>query len=663
MCTLIIYNMNIIGIEVYCMKYHFLKVCTVSPNLRLADCKYNTEQIIKSLQEATRQGASLAIYPELCISGYSCADLFFQSTLLDESENSIRQILKASQSLEIVAVVGTVLLKDNSLYNVAIVLSKGKILGIIPKTYLANYGEFYEKRWFASAHNLVTETVSFAGQTCVISPYLIFKCQTIPYFILGIEVCEDLWSTIPPSLFHSLAGATVLANLSASNEIIGKAQYRRDMIAQQSAKTMSAYLFTSSNIGESTSDLVFSGHQLIYENGYLMTESNLFTEKTTISYAIIDLERLIKERMRGNKFNQTKPLQSLNYHCIPFELNVSDADFDRYVEPHPFVPQDESKRKERCKEIFDIQAHGLARRMKHIHSDYLIMGMSGGLDSTLALLVCMKAARYCNLPSSAVMGVTMPGFGTTDRTYQNAINLMKILGVTLKEISIVEATSQHLKNIQHSLDNHDTTYENAQARERTQILMDLANQYNGIVVGTGDLSELALGWATFNGDQMSMYGVNSSVPKTLVRHLIDYVAYYESEPMVQEILFDVLDTPVSPELLPPNSKGEIAQKTEDLVGPYELHDFFIYYALRFGYQPSKIYFLAQKAFKDKYSSEIILKWLKTFYKRFFTHQFKRSSMPDGPKVGSVCLSPRGDLRMPSDAYSEMWLKDLEHITL
>ncbi len=644
------------------MKYHFLKVCTVSPKLRLADCKYNTEQIIKSLQEVARQGASLAIYPELCITGYSCADLFFQSTLLEEAEHGICKILEASRSLEIVAVVGTVLLKDSQLYNVAVVLSKGKILGIVPKTYLPNYGEFYEKRWFASAHHLVTENMDFAGQTCVISPHLIFKCQSIPYFVLGIEICEDLWSMLPPSLFHSLAGATVIANLSASNEIIGKAQYRRDMIAQQSAKTMSAYLYTSSNMGESTSDQIFSGHQLIYENGYLMAESELFTEDTTISYAMIDLERLIKERIRHTNFNQTKLFQTLNYQSISFELKESNSPFNRCVEPDPFIPKDETKRKERCQEIFNIQVHSLARRMKHVRSDYLIIGMSGGLDSTLALLVCVKAARYCNLPPSAVMGVTMPGFGTTDRTYQNAIHLMKLLGVTLKEISIVESTRQHLKDIGHAQDLHDTTYENAQARERTQILMDLANQYNGIVVGTGDLSELALGWATFNGDQMSMYGVNSSVPKTLVRYLIDYVAHYESEPLAQEILFDILDTPVSPELLPPNSNGEIAQKTEDLVGPYELHDFFIYYCLRFSYKPSKIYFLAQVAFKDKYSPEVILKWLKTFYKRFFTQQFKRSSMPDGPKVGSVCLSPRSDLRMPSDAYSDIWLKDLESIT-
>lgn len=644
------------------MKYHFLKVCTVSPSLHLGDCTYNVEKIIDSLNQVAHKGVSLAVYPELCITGYSCGDLFFQSTLLEEVEKGIQKILEASENLELVAVLGIPLLHSDNLYNTAVVICKGKILGIIPKTNLPNYGEFYEKRWFASAHSITNDNVYYAGQSCILSSHITFKCDSIPYFQLGVDICEDLWSTIPPSLFHSLAGATVIANISASNETIGKAQYRREMIAQHSAKTISAYLYTSSNLGESTTDLVYSGHQLIYENGYSLAESDLFNEETTITYALIDLERLIKDRIHVNLSTQSTLLKSLNYQCVHFNLKETECCFNRYIDPYPFVPQEESKRKDRCKIIIDIQAHGLARRMKHAKVDYLIMGMSGGLDSTLALLVCVKAAHYCNLSPSAVMGVTMPGFGTTDRTYQNAVNLMKLLGVTLKEISIVDATTHHLSTIDHPLEVHDTTYENAQARERTQILMDLANQHNGIVVGTGDLSELTLGWATFNGDHMSMYGINSSVPKTLVRYLIDYIAHYESEPMVQEILFDVLDTPVSPELLPPDNNGDIAQKTEDLVGPYELHDFFIYYVLRLGYTPSKIYFLAQQAFKDSYSSATILKWLRIFYKRFFMHQFKRSSMPDGPKVGSVCLSPRGDLRMPSDAYCEMWLKDLDKLT-
>lgn len=643
------------------MKYHFLKVCTITPKLRLADCLYNTQEIIKSLKEAAQNGSSLAVFPELCVTGYSCADLFFQSTLIQAAEDSIKAILEATYSLEIIAIIGAPISQGGNLYNSAVVIFKGKILGIIPKTQIPNYGEFYEKRWFAASDNLLVNSIDYAGQHSMISPYLIFNCTSIPYFVLGIDICEDLWSTIPPSLFHSLAGSTILVNLSASNEIVGKAQYRRELIAQHSAKTKSAYLYTSSSVGESTTDLVFSGHQLIYENGYLLAESDLFSEDTTITYAHIDLERLEKERLHQTGLGQTKLMQYLDYQCIPFEITPKKTPFHRYVEPHPFVPSDELKRKERCKDIFDIQAHGLARRMQHVKTDYLVLGMSGGLDSTLAILVCVKAAKYCNLPPTVILGVTMPGFGTTDRTYQNAINLMRLLGVTMKEISIVDATRGHLKDINHSLDAHDATYENAQARERTQILMDLANKYNGLVVGTGDLSELALGWATYNGDQMSMYGVNASVPKTLVRYLIDYVAHYESEPMVQEILFDVLDTPVSPELLPPDKNGEIAQKTEDLVGPYELHDFFIYYALRFGYTPSKIYFLARQAFKECYSPEVILKWLRTFYKRFFQNQFKRSSLPDGPKVGSVCLSPRGDLRMPSDAYYDLWLEDLESI--
>lgn len=643
------------------MKYHFLKVCTITPKLRLADCSYNTQEIIKSLREAEENGANLAVFPELCITGYSCADLFFQSTLIRAAEDGIKSLLKASEPLEIIAIVGVPISQGGNLYNAAVVILKGKILGIVPKTHLPNYGEFYEKRWFATVDNLLVDSIDYAGQHCIISPYLTFSCTSIPYFVLGIDICEDLWSTIPPSLFHSLAGATILVNLSASNEIVGKAQYRRELIAQHSAKTKSAYLYTSSSVGESTTDLVFSGHQLIYENGYLLAESDLFSEDTTITYAHIDLERLEKERLHQTGLGQTKLMQYLDYQCIPFEMLPKEIPFQRYVEPHPFVPSDELKRKERCKDIFDIQAHGLARRMQHVKADYLVIGMSGGLDSTLAILVCVKAAKYCNLSPAAILGVTMPGFGTTDRTYQNAINLMRLLGVTMKEISIVDATRGHLKDIDHSLEARDATYENAQARERTQILMDLANKYNGLVIGTGDLSELALGWATYNGDQMSMYGVNASVPKTLVRYLIDYVAHYESEPMVQEILFDVLDTPVSPELLPPDKNGEITQKTEDLVGPYELHDFFIYYALRFGYTPSKIYFLARQAFKECYSPEVILKWLRTFYKRFFQNQFKRSSLPDGPKVGSICLSPRGDLRMPSDAHYDLWLEDLESI--
>jgi len=641
------------------MDNHFLKVCTVTPKMRLADCKYNIQEILHSMKQAAENGASLAVYPELCVTGYTCGDLFFQSELIEEAEKEIKWLLESTKELELVAIIGVPITVGNGLYNTAAVLYKGKVLGIVPKTYLPNYGEFYEKRWFAASHSLTPKQISYASQVCTISPHLIFKCTQIPYFTLGIDVCEDLWAILPPSTFHSLAGATVLVNLSASNEIIGKSQYRKDMIAQHSAKTMSAYLYTSSSVMESTTDLVYSGHQLIYENGYLLGESALFSDDTTLTYGIIDLEHLHKERVRQNNITPTELIETLSYQVISFDLSPVDFEFDRLVESKPFVPQDEASRNERCKHIFDIQAHGLARRIVHTQAKHLVFGMSGGLDSTLALLVCVKAAKYANLPTSAVMGVTMPGFGTTNRTYQNAVNLMNLLGITIKEIPIIEATTQHFKDIEHSLDCHDVTYENAQARERTQILMDLANKYHGLVVGTGDLSELALGWTTYNGDQMSMYGVNSGVPKTLVRYLIDYVAHYESEPLVQEILFDVLDTPVSPELLPPDQEGEIQQRTENIVGPYELHDFFIYYVIRYGYRPSKIFFLAQKAFQGTFDDSTIFKWLYTFYKRFFTHQFKRSSMPDGPKIGSVCLSPRGDLRMPSDAYSDLWIRELD----
>ena len=640
------------------MDYHFLKVCTVTPKMRLADCTYNIKEIIKTMKEAAQNGASLAVYPELCVTGYSCGDLFYQVNLIEEVECGIVTLLKETQDLELVAVIGVPITVGNGLYNTAIIINKGKIIGIVPKTYLPNYGEFYEKRWFSAAHNLTQSQTVYAGQHCAISPHLIFKCNQVPYFTLGIDICEDLWAVLPPSTFHSLAGATVLVNLSASNEIVGKSQYRKEMITQHSAKTMSAYLYTSSSVRESTTDLVFSGHQLIYENGYLINESALFSDDTTITYGIIDLEHLHQERVHQNNITPTQVIENLNYKVISFDLKPSNFEFDRQIDSKPFVPKEEQRRNQRCRDIFDIQAHGLARRAVHAQSDYLIFGMSGGLDSTLALLVCVKAAEYAHMNRKQIMGVTMPGFGTSDRTYQNAVNLMNLLGITVKEISIVEATTKHLQDINHPLDLHDVTYENAQARERMQVLMDLANQYNGLVIGTADLSELALGWATFNGDHMSMYGINSGVPKTLVRYLIDYIAHYESEPLVQEILFDVLDTPVSPELLPTDATGQIAQKTEDIVGPYELHDFYIYYILRFGYRPSKVFFLAQQAFKDQFDDATLFKWLYGFYSRFFKHQFKRSSMPDGPKIGSVCLSPRGDLRMPSDAYGDLWINEL-----
>lgn len=643
------------------MNYHFIKVSAITPSLHLADCLYNADQITKSLIEASHNGASVAIYPELSLTGYSCADLFFQSPLLKQCEQCVKKLLEDTQALDILFVIGAPIMHQNALYNGAIVCCKGKILGIVTKTCLPNYGEFYEKRWFASSAHLTSKTTLYAGQTCPIGEYLIFNCSTIPYFKFAVEICEDLWSMLPPSSFHAMYGATVIANLSASNEIIGKSEYRKQLVAEQSAKTKTAYIYTSSGVGESTTDLVFSGHRLIYENGYLLQESILFEDKTSITYAILDLERLIAERIKQNSIHSIELLKKIEYIEVEFKLDMPHFSFDRVIDPHPFIPSDEIKRKERFKYILEIQAHALAQRMNYAKANFFVLGMSGGLDSTLALLVCVKAAKYCNLSYENIMSITMPGFGTSNRTYENAISLMRLLKVNMKEISIVESTLKHLKDIEHPEHLQDTTYENAQARERTQILMDIANKYNGLVIGTCDLSELALGWATFNGDHMSMYGVNSSIPKTLVRHLINYIAHYESEPLVQEILLDILDTPVSPELLPVDKGGEIAQKTEDLVGPYELHDFFIYYALRFMYSPAKIYFLAKHAFNGSYTDETLLKWLKIFYTRFFKYQFKRSSMPDSPKVGSICLSPRGDLRMPSDAYSTLWLKELENL--
>ncbi len=643
------------------MTDHFIKVCTITPKLAIGDCHYNMKQIHDCITKAEDAGSAIAVFPELSLTGYTCGDLFFQSHLLFETEKNIRLLLEATTTSELLILVGAPIAHEGHLYNTACVLFKGKLLGIVPKSFLPNYNEFNEKRWFSAAYEILNPQIIYAGQVVPISSYLLFKAKSIPYFCLGIDICEDLWSPLSPSTLHTLYGATIIANLSASNETVGKMVQRKALVAQHSSKTMCGYLYTSSGIYESTSDLVFSGHQLIYEGGSLLAESELFSKDNLLTYATLDLEHLNNQRLRFNYATSPLPFKELNYQIIEFDLTLKNQEPQRTIYPHPFIPREEKTRTQRCKSIFAIQAHGLARRMEHTHADHLVIGVSGGLDSTLALLVCIRAVNLLNKSPRSIIGVTMPGFGTSDRTYQNAITLMKLLGITQKEISIVPSTLQHLQDIEHDPNNHDTTYENAQARERTQILMDLANQSNGLVVGTGDLSELALGWATYNGDHMSMYGVNASVPKTLMRYLIEYVAYYESEPLVQEVLFDVLGTPVSPELLPTSNKGDITQKTEDLVGPYELHDFFIYYMLRFGYTPSKIYHLAQIAFKNQYNNETLLKWLKVFYKRFFAQQFKRSCLPEGPKVGSIGLSPRGDWRMPSDASSALWLAEIESL--
>jgi NAD+ synthase (glutamine-hydrolysing) len=645
------------------MKKGFLKVCAATPTLTLGDCTANGHHLLSCIETAAQEGAGLIVFPELCVTGYSCGDLFFQSALLEAAEKTVAQLAKATTHLSTLIVLGAPIRVDAKLYNAAVVLLKGRILGIVPKMFLPNYNEFYEKRWFSSGLYVSSTTLNYADQTVPFSPNLLFKATNTPYVTLGLEICEDLWAPLAPSTLHTLHGATLIANLSASNELIGKAQYRKNLIAQQSARSLCSYVYASSGIGESTTDVVFSGHKLIYENGYLLAESDLFATHNDLLYAIVDTEKIYQERLKQPHEIPPVCLNASPYEIIEFVLPDTDFEWTRPIDPHPFVPHDERTLAKRCQEIFAIQSQGLAKRMTHIHADTLVIGISGGLDSTLALLVAVKAAKLLNKSPKSIIGITMPGFGTTDRTYQNALTLMQLLGITTHEISIVKSTLQHLADIDHDLNCHNTTYENAQARERTQILMDFSNKTNGLVVGTGDLSELALGWATYNGDHMSMYGVNASIPKTLVRHLVNYVAHYESDEATRKVLLDILDTPVSPELLPPDAEGAIAQKTEDLVGPYELHDFYLYYILRFGYSPDKVYFLARQAFKGIYEPETLLKWLKVFYRRFFSQQFKRSCLPDGPKVGSVCLSPRGDWRMPSDAHSTLWLEMVENLSL
>lgn len=641
------------------MLEHFIKVCTITPKLAVSDCHYNTQQILNCIQEASDAHAAIAVFPELCITGYSCGDLFFQSNLIEQSEKSICSLLEHTSNLEMLIIVGVPISHEGHLFNTACVLFKGQLLGIVPKSYLTNHGRGTERRWFSPAHEILTPYMIYAGQNVCISSHLLFKANHIPYLCVGIEIGEDLYSPIPPSTYHTLYGATIIVNLAASHETIGKKDSLRSCIAQHAVKTMCGYLYTSSGIYESTSEFVFSGRQFIYEGNHLLAESEPFPKDNLITYSSLDLEYLYKQRMHQDYATALLSFKDIPYTIVPFDITLKEHVLQRSIRPHPFIPEDEQVKKERCKSIFDIQAVGLARRMQHTQSNSLILGVSGGLDSTLALLVCLKAVQFLGKSPQTIIGVTMPGFGTSGKTYENASNLLRLLGVTAREISIVPATLQHLKDIGHDTDLQDTTYENAQSRERTQILMDLANQSNGLVVGTGDLSELALGWATYNGDHMSMYGVNASIPKTLIPSLLEYVAYYESEPLVQEVLFSILDTPISPELIPANDEGDIAQKTEDLIGPYELHDFFIYYMIGLGYAPTKIYHLAEIAFKEKYTSKTLLKWLKVFYKRFFTTQFKRSCLPDGPQIGSISLSPHGDWLMPSDVTSTLWLAEVE----
>ncbi len=639
--------------------YGFVRCASAVPKLRVADCKYNTGEIIKLISAAAQKDVELLVFPELCITGYTCSDLFFQSSLLTAAEESLSAIAEASRGKNIVAVVGLPINIGNSLYNCSVAIYDGDILGAVPKTYIPNYGEYYEKRWFKSGKGL-KGGIALCGQSVPIGTNLLFAAEGIENFTFGIEICEDLWAAIPPSSRLALAGAAIIVNTSASNELATKNEYRTSLVANQSARCICGYVYSSAGIGESTQDMVFSGHSLICENGSLLIEGDRFSLDSSLIMADIDTELLVNDRRKNTSFSEGSSFDPEIISFGMYERNKDDL--ERFIRPQPFVPGDDRELNSRCSDIFNIQAAGLVKRISHTKAKSLVIGISGGLDSTLALLVAVKACDYLDMGRKSVIGVTMPGFGTTDRTYNNAISLMGALGVTIREIPIAKATTQHFSDIGHDPDVHDVTYENSQARERTQILMDLANKENGLVVGTGDLSELALGWATYNGDHMSMYGVNSGVPKTLVRMLIKWTVRFGSlDSITTKILKDILDTPVSPELLPPDENDNINQKTEDIVGPYELHDFFLYYVVRCGFTPAKIYFLAKNAFSGVYDETTILKWLKNFYRRFFAQQFKRSCLPDGPKVGTISLSPRGDWRMPSDASARLWLEELEKL--
>ena len=634
------------------MRHGFVKVAAATPDIRVADVEFNKENICRGIEEAEKANAKILVFPELCVTGYTCSDLFDHAVLLKAAKKALLEIAEFTRDRDLLVFVGVPLEVDGKLYNVAAALNHGKILGLTTKTFLPNYGEFYEMRQFTPGPEKA-RYISFNGEEIPFGPQLLFQAAEMEDLIVAAEICEDVWVPNPPSIGHALAGATVIVNCSASDETTGKNLYRESLIGGQSARLVCGYIYANAGEGESSQDLVFGGHNIIAENGTILAESARFTSETI--YAELDIARLVGERRRMTTFRTDS---SRPYVEVGFHLKKEDTELSRYVDPAPFVPGSDSDRQRRCEEIFAIQYMGLKKRLEHTHCKTAVVGISGGLDSTLALLVTVKAFDSLGLDRSGILGVTMPCFGTTDRTYRNACDMVQKLGATLKEVDIREAVTIHFRDIGHDPDVHDVTYENSQARERTEVLMNLANQAGGMVIGTGDMSELALGWATYNGDHMSMYGVNAGVPKTLVRHLVRYYADTCGDEKLSEVLLDVLDTPVSPELLPPKD-GEIAQKTEDLVGPYELHDFYLYYILRFGFEPAKIYRLAQKAFAGVYDTETMLKWLKVFYRRYFAQQFKRSCLPDGPKVGSVAVSPRGDLRMPSDACAKIWLAQAE----
>ena len=633
------------------MKDGFVSVACGTPKLRLADCNYNAEQTFTLMRKAEKAGAKVLVLPELGLTGYSCGDLFYQDTLLRASEEALSTVLAATRNLEVVTAVGMPLRVNNKLYNCAVIIQKGTVLGVVPKTHLPNYGEFYEKREFATAPE-ENGTVTLLGKSVPFGNKLVFRCANMPDLALGFEVCEDMWAPCSPAVDLTAAGATVIGNLSASNDIIGKDSYRRQLVTMQSAKLLCGYVYTSAGEGESSSDVVFGAHQMIAENGTMLAERR-FDGGLLVSE--VDVQKLCYERPRTQMFDKIPAVWE-----VPFSLALSETKLARYVAPQPFVPEGKEDRDARCREILLIASLGLKQRLEHTGAKTAVVGLSGGLDSTLAVLITGLAMKMLDRPMTDIVAVTMPCFGTTDRTKNNAVILAERMGATLKTVDISASVRSHFKDIGHDMEDHSVTFENGQARERTQVLMDIANQTGGLVIGTGDLSELALGWCTYNGDHMSMYGVNCSIPKTLVRHLVGYLARdnAEKDQELHDVLEDILDTPVSPELLPA-VQGQISQKTEDLVGPYELHDFFLYYMLRWGFSPAKIYRLAVYALGKQYSREVILKWLKTFYRRFFTQQFKRNCVPDGPKIGSVAMSPRGDWRMPSDAKMNLWQAELD----
>ena len=633
------------------MKDGFVSVACGTPKLRLADCNYNAEQTFTLMRKAEKAGAKVLVLPELGLTGYSCGDLFYQDTLLRASEEALSTVLAATRNLEVVTAVGMPLRVNNKLYNCAVIIQKGTVLGVVPKTHLPNYGEFYEKREFATAPE-ENGTVTLLGKSVPFGNKLVFRCANMPDLALGFEVCEDMWAPCSPAVDLTAAGATVIGNLSASNDIIGKDSYRRQLVTMQSAKLLCGYVYTSAGEGESSSDVVFGAHQMIAENGTMLAERR-FDGGLLVSE--VDVQKLCYERRRTQMFDKTPAVWE-----VPFSLTLSETKLTRYVAPQPFVPEGKEDRDARCREILLIASLGLKQRLEHTGAKTAVVGLSGGLDSTLAVLITGLAMKMLDRPMTDIIAVTMPCFGTTDRTKNNAVILAERMGATLKTVDISASVRSHFKDIGHDMEDHSVTFENGQARERTQVLMDIANQTGGLVIGTGDLSELALGWCTYNGDHMSMYGVNCSIPKTLVRHLVGYLARdnAEKDQELHDVLEDILDTPVSPELLPA-VQGKISQKTEDLVGPYELHDFFLYYMLRWGFSPAKIYRLAVYALGKQYSRGVILKWLKTFYRRFFTQQFKRNCVPDGPKIGSVAMSPRGDWRMPSDAKMNLWQAELD----